>query len=542
VDWFTLRRLADAWSPALAGARVAAAWTQDERELSLAVQPTDGEPVTLRVRCDPALALVFRADGAARRKRHTADVLDGLAGRTLTGVYAADRDRVLTLALLGGEALAVHLYGPRPNVLWVAADGTVRDAFLRAPDLVGTPAPVPRAAPDPRTPDDVIARWPSTAKTLVAAVRRAAPLLPPLLAADAVRDAGLDPDAPVPPSCPAALADAVAALRARLDGAPPVVVSRGRIAEAALPAPLAHVPDGWTQEAFESADAAVGTWARRAMAQARFVARWRPVEAALSAAAAKRARAAEAMADELARPSRADDYERRAHLLMATAAGRPAGAETITVPDVLADGADVTIPLDPALTAVENAERLYDRARTARRARAAAESRWADVAGAAERAADLLARVRATERLDVLDALLADEAEAVAALVRPEATGGASEPFHRVALPGGWTALVGKHARGNQHLTTRVARPHDLWLHARGVGGSHVVVPRASRTAAVPEDVVQAAAALAARHSQARTQSVVPVTVTERKYVRPVKGGALGLVRVERERVVDVAP
>ena len=554
MDWFTLRRLADDWAPAVAGARVAAAWTQDERELSLALQPADGEPVTLRVRCDPALALVFRADGAARRKRHTADVLDGLAGRTLTGVYAADRDRVLTLALLGGEALVVYLYGPRPNVLWTAADGsrqagaaTVRDAFLRAPELVGTPAPVPRAAPDPATPDDVAARWPSAAPTLAAAVRRAAPLLPPLLAADAVRAAGLAPDAPAPPSCPDALAESVAALRARLNGGPAVVVTRGSVTEAALPAPLLHVPDGWVQEAFESTNAAVGVWARRALAQARFVARWRPVEAALAAAAARRARAADAMADELAQPSRANEYERRAHLLMATAAGQPAGAESVTVPDVLAgadlrltDVPDVTIPLDPALSAVENAERLYDRARTARRARAAAESRWAEVAADAERAASLLARVRAVDRLDALDALLADESDAFAALVRPEATGGASEPFHRVALPEGWTALVGKHARGNQHLTTRVARPHDLWLHARGVGGSHVVVPRASRTAPVPESVVQAAAALAARHSQARTQSVVPVTVTERKFVRPVKGGALGLVRVDRERVVDV--
>src|SRR5690606_2522352 len=150
----------------------------------------------------------------------------------------------------------------------------VRDAFLRAPDLVGTTAPAPRAAPDPRTPDDVIAPWASSGKTLDAAGRRAAPLLPPLLAADAVRTAGRPPAGPLPPACPAALAAAVATLRARLDGAPAVVVSRGSLVEAALPAPLLHAPDGWTQEPFDTADAAVGVWARRAMAQARFAARW----------------------------------------------------------------------------------------------------------------------------------------------------------------------------------------------------------------------------------------------------------------------------
>jgi predicted ribosome quality control (RQC) complex YloA/Tae2 family protein len=50
------------------------------------------------------------------------------------------------------------------------------------------------------------------------------------------------------------------------------------------------------------------------------------------------------------------------------------------------------------------------------------------------------------------------------------------------------------------------------------------------------------AAAIAAHFSDAKTQSLVPVIVTERKYVRPVKGGAPGLVRIDREDVVLVEP
>ena len=118
----------------------------------------------------------------------------------------------------------------------------------------------------------------------------------------------------------------------------------------------------------------------------------------------------------------------------------------------------------------------------------------------------------------------------------------AAEPFRRIALPGGMEALVGRNGRSNAHLTTRVARPHDLWLHARGVPGSHVIIRRATRATEVPRAAVEAAARIAAHYSDARTQTLAPVIVTERKYVRPIKGGAPGLVRIDRETVMDVEP
>jgi len=160
----------------------------------------------------------------------------------------------------------------------------------------------------------------------------------------------------------------------------------------------------------------------------------------------------------------------------------------------------------------------------------------------AEAAADLLRQLRATESVADLRAVREANAPALARLLGQRADDGPAEPFRRFPLAGGFEALVGKHARGNAHLTTRVASPHDLWLHARGVPGSHVVVKRPGRQSVVPAEAVDQAARLAAWFSTARTQSVVPVTVTERKYVRPVKGGPPGLVRVDREDVRDVTP
>lgn len=556
MDWLTLRALAADWNAALAGARLADVWTQSRGELSLALVLRDGAAWTLRALCDPALPLLFRTEGAGRQKRNTADVFEDLAAArpTVAGVRVADRDRYLYVDFEDGDALAVALFGSRPNAFWIARatrrrpHGYVREAFLRPAEWEGEDAPAPRAAADPQTAAEVRARWPAVGKTLGQSVRTAVPLVPVLLADAAVRGCGLDPGA-----SPVGLTDAdldrltaaVADLRTRLDTPAPTVLWRGEtdVPHALLPVPPDALPDALRAETFESTDTAARVYARRALGARGFLAAIRPAEAALAAAVARRERSASAMADELAQPSRADRYEAWGHLLMALAGAQGPGHASATLPDILSGSeAPVEIPLDPARSAVANAEAYYDRARRTRRARSEAESRWASVAGDAEHAAGLLARLRAlTTRPDVL-AFLQDEKAAVTALVGREAAGDAAEPFRRIALPGGFEALVGKNAKGNAELTTRLARPHDLWLHARGVPGAHVVVRRASRTVTVPAEAVEVAARAAAHFSDARTQALAPVTVAERKHVRPVKGGPPGAVRVDRETVLLVAP
>ncbi len=543
MDFFTLRALAREWDARLAGATLDDAWTQSPRELSLALRRGD-DSHTLRVRCDPGLVLLFQTEGTGRQRRNTADVLDGLAGHTVSGVRVAERDRHLFLDLEGGDRLQVLLFGAHPNVFWTDGDGRVRSSFLDDDAWTDRDAPAPRPAPEVDTLDAFEARWrPRT--TLGQTVAGAVPLFTRALADEAVRRAGFDPDGDPDLDADARrlVFEAVRQFMADLDAPSPVMYWRGPLVEALALVPLTDPPATWRAEPFESADQAVQVYARRQLAQRAYTDLYAPVEKALAAAHARRERSAEAMLEELAQPSRADRYETWGHLLMAQASGDGPGRESVTLPDIVGgSGAPVEIPLDPALSAVENAERYYDKARRTRRARDEAESRWTEVQAEAEAAGDLLGRLRATASLADLRTFLEAEEGALARFVGQGGGEGASEPFRRVPLPGGYEALVGKHARGNAHLTTRVARPHDLWLHARGVPGSHVVVKRAGRSTVVPADVLRAAARVAAHFSTAKTQTVVPVTVTERKYVRPVKGGPPGLVRVDREDVLDVSP
>jgi predicted ribosome quality control (RQC) complex YloA/Tae2 family protein len=104
----------------------------------------------------------------------------------------------------------------------------------------------------------------------------------------------------------------------------------------------------------------------------------------------------------------------------------------------------------------------------------------------------------------------------------------------------GFVLLVGKNSRQNEEVTFREAGGNDLWLHARGVPGAHVIIKSGGRE--VPRRTLDEAARLAAYYSQARENSSVEVDYTQQRYVRHMKGGGPGMVVYERERTLSVPP
>lgn len=96
----------------------------------------------------------------------------------------------------------------------------------------------------------------------------------------------------------------------------------------------------------------------------------------------------------------------------------------------------------------------------------------------------------------------------------------------------GFEILVGRSARENDRLTLREAGATDLWLHAAGYAGSHVVVrAREGKTGDVPAAVMERAAQLAVWHSKARTAGgKVPVHVCRGRDVSKRRGAPPGQV------------
>lgn len=208
------------------------------------------------------------------------------------------------------------------------------------------------------------------------------------------------------------------------------------------------------------------------------------------------------------------------------------------------EGNPVEIRMDSELTALENAQRYFDRAKRAK-------ARQPFVIEQIARIEEDLAALRsvrgqaesATER--ELDRLVEEADRRRWRHAKTLATKPEERPFegHRIREylgPGGFSVLVGENATANDYLTLRVAKPEDWWLHVRGATSAHVIIRTHRKPERVSKEVFEFAAKLAVRHSTQKHASYVPVDITQRRYVRRIKGSAPGTVQYTHERTIHV--
>ena len=115
-------------------------------------------------------------------------------------------------------------------------------------------------------------------------------------------------------------------------------------------------------------------------------------------------------------------------------------------------------------------------------------------------------------------------------------------PFRVFTVTGGFQVWAGKSGENNDLLSTRHTAKNDLWFHARGVGGSHVVLKIGTGKGEVSKQAIDQAAAIAAYYSKMKKSKLVPVTMCEGNYVRKPKGVPAGTVTVEREKTIYAEP
>ena len=213
------------------------------------------------------------------------------------------------------------------------------------------------------------------------------------------------------------------------------------------------------------------------------------------------------------------------------------GASEVTLPGF--DGVSETIVLDPAFSPQENAERFYDRAGRAERARARLPDLIREAVTRVDELGALLDRVRAGEAsADEIRGVLPEPGSSGRGRPDPSAP---ALPYHRYRTSGGLEVRVGRGSKANDRLTFKHSAPNDIWLHARHSAGAHVVLRWKSEEGPPARDLEQAAI-LAALHSKARTSGSVPVDWTRRKYVRKPRKAPPGLVQLDRAKTLFVEP
>ena len=112
-------------------------------------------------------------------------------------------------------------------------------------------------------------------------------------------------------------------------------------------------------------------------------------------------------------------------------------------------------------------------------------------------------------------------------------------PFRRFTSSDGLAIYVGRNARENDELTFGLAKSDDLWLHARGTPGSHVVV-RLEKGSDPPPETIRDAATLALLYSDLKKSGKGEIIYTRRKWVKKAKGQAPGAVTVTQEKSLHV--
>ena len=227
-------------------------------------------------------------------------------------------------------------------------------------------------------------------------------------------------------------------------------------------------------------------------------------------------------------------YKVWADLLMANLHALSPGLDKVTLPDFYHDNRPIEIKLKPDLSAQKNAAIFYKKGKNQqleihhlqtllfnKREQTALLD---GLHRAVKEEQDIKNLKKIIQRIDI-----DDSKKKVIAL-----------PYREVEF-NGYRIWIGRNAISNDTLTLKFGYKEDLWLHAKDVAGSHVLVKHQAGKN-FPRDVIERAAQLAAYHSKRKNESLCPVIVIPKKYVRKRKGDPPGVVVVEREEVIMVEP
>ena len=195
------------------------------------------------------------------------------------------------------------------------------------------------------------------------------------------------------------------------------------------------------------------------------------------------------------------------------------------------DNTEVTIPLDPTLSARENAVRYFEKYNKQKRTFEATTDQLMQTQAEIEHLESISTFLDIARKEEDLAQIKEELTEY--GYIKRHFSGGKkqkkiiSRPFHYLSSDG-FHIYVGKNNYQNEELTFKLASGNDWWFHVKGIPGSHVIVKSEGRE--LPDRVFEEAGALAAYYSKGRNQDKVEIDYIQRKNLKKVPGAAPGFV------------
>lgn len=244
--------------------------------------------------------------------------------------------------------------------------------------------------------------------------------------------------------------------------------------------------------------------------------------------------------------TRAREFQIKGELILAYQGQIKPGDKTLDAWDM--EGNPIQIPINPEQTPLENAEKLFKKAKRAKSGESTVRQQIERLEEDLRSLTAVLDWVENAENQADLDRAMVPIQQR-GWLHRASTPGNLKEdrPYEGKAIrellgPHGYKLLYGDNREANDYLTLRVAKPNDWWLHVRGGPSTHVVIQTQNQPAKVPHEVLLFAAKVAAKQSPSKHSSWVAVDYTLKKYVRRPKGADPGMASYTHEKTLHVNP
>ncbi len=544
TNYHTLAYVARALEPELLGNAISEAFSQEKDQLVLRFANNHS---ALIINCDKVINTLYLLPEFARARSNSVDVLGGCVDRTIASVEMHPVDRVVMIKLQSGLRLDLRFFGGKSNVVLVDGSNRVVDAFRDARDVAGT-------VPEYRTGDQLYDVEALRARLVRPQLATFATVLKeefPSLGAELIKEILHRAGVPHNLGAMSVSEEQVLAIQKALGGVLeelshpiPRVYVHDEEEKKGLPAAFAIVPlthlAGVVEKRFDNVHEAIRFFVSRTKSREAVDYEKRSIVGQLGQKINRARRTIAAVEDDLRKNSRAEEYQRFGDLLISHLHEIAGGEEKVILRD---DRGEAVVPLQKNLSPVQNAQRYYEKAKRSRAAQEQAARRLDELRAFVGPSEQLLQLIEDTTTRDELKMVMSEHSDELDALgIGPKSREREQLPFRVFVVEGGFEVWAGKSSRNNDELTMKYAKPNDLWFHARGAAGSHVVLKVNTGKGEPGKKAKEQAASIAAYYSKMKNAKMVPVAMTEKKYVRKPKGAAPGSVVVEREKVIFAEP
>lgn len=235
-----------------------------------------------------------------------------------------------------------------------------------------------------------------------------------------------------------------------------------------------------------------------------------------------------------------DKFKVYGELLTAYGYSCEAGARELKALNYYTDE-EITIPMDPELSAVENAKKYFEKYNKLKRTYEALSEIIIETKASINHLESLLNSLDIAVTEDDLKEL--KEEMILSGYIKRKGSDNKtkykSKPFHYISSDG-FHMYVGKNNLQNEELTFKVATGGDWWFHSKTFPGSHVIVKTEGKT--LPDRTFEEAARLAAFYSKGKEQDKVEIDYIERKHVKKVAGAKPGFVIYHTNYSMAISP